>query len=73
MARKPRFVFKGARRQVLRKLERSLELIGNMDFHEAERSTIDGRDGDFFGVNATVTTAMQRLKNQASELLALKR
>lgn len=73
MARKPKSVFRGARRQVLRKLSRAIELLDNMDFHEAERSTIDGRTGDYFYDTQTIRTAAQRLKDQATELLAFKR
>jgi hypothetical protein len=73
MAKKAKLVFRGARRQVLRKLERAIELLDNMDFREAERSIIDGRTGDFFYDSATIRTSVQRVKNQATELLAYKR
>lgn len=73
MARKAKLVFRGVRRQILNKLKKSIELIDNMDFREAERSTLDERTGDYFGESQPIRTAMQRLQNQANELLALKR
>lgn len=73
MARKAKLVFRGVRRQIIRKLLKSIELIDNMDFREAERSTLDERTGDYFGESQLIRTAMQRVQNQANELLALKR
>lgn len=73
MARKPVFVFRGVRRQVLKKLESAFTLIQNMDAKEQDNADSVDRNPDLFVATNPLQTAMQRLQDQMYALLALKR
>lgn len=48
MASKPRFVFRGLRRQLMRKLQNALLSIQKMDLRESIRAGTLGVTGDYF-------------------------
>lgn len=73
MARKPKRVFRGVRRQVLNKLLSAIQLVQNMDFRESVASFEQDRESDYFVETTPIQNALDRVNSQAKDLLALKR
>lgn len=71
--RKLRRVFTGTRSQKLKKLQNAFLLLSSMDQKEERDAEIQEREPDLFISENKLEVARQRLLDQVSNLLALKR
>lgn len=73
MARKPRRVFVGTRRQKINKFWTAITMLQRMDGKEQIDAERQNRAPDLFFNNQTIMNAMQRLMDQAGALLNIRR
>lgn len=73
MARKPIRIFVGTRRQKLKKLQNTFNMLAAMDAHEQMDALKNDRSPDLFFSTQVLLNAQQRLTDRINECFAVRR